>query len=94
MTRAGRAEDHRRVVPAWRTSETASLAIFGASLVGWVLIGLSKLRAFGGPGLGVFAVAARDVAAGEELLYCYGLKWWLGRLRLEVRERERERESV
>ena len=45
----------------------------------------------GGPGLGVFAVAARDVAAGEELLYCYGLKWWLGRLRLEVRERERER---
>ena len=27
-------------------------------------------------GIGVFAVAARDIAAGEELLYCYGLKWY------------------
>ena len=26
-------------------------------------------------GIGVFAVAARDIAAGEELLYSYGLKW-------------------
>jgi hypothetical protein len=30
----------------------------------------------GREGVGVFAVAARDVAAGEELLYCYGLKWY------------------
>jgi hypothetical protein len=78
MTRAGRAEDHRRVVPAWRTSETASLAIFGASLVGWVLIGLSKLRAFGGPGLGVPALDARGLGFGHDdsvvvQWYCWDL---------------------
>lgn len=42
-----------RSVSAWRTSEAVCFAIFGASLVGWALIGLSKLRVLGGHGLGV-----------------------------------------
>ena len=34
---------------------------------------------------GLFAMATRDVAAGEELLFAYGTRWWLGRARLEAR---------
>ena len=30
-------------------------------------------------------MATRDVAAGEELLFAYGTRWWLGRARLEAR---------
>lgn len=38
---------------AWRTSEAVCFAIFGVSLLGWAVIGLSKLRVFGGSGFGV-----------------------------------------
>mmetsp|Transcript_27259 Transcript_27259/g.60929 ORF Transcript_27259/g.60929 Transcript_27259/m.60929 type:complete len:439 (-) Transcript_27259:280-1596(-) len=40
-----------------------------------------------GQQLGLFAVAARDVEAGEEVLFSYGLRWWLGRARSELRNK-------
>ena len=46
FTQSNSSRDHT----AWRTSETVRFMVFGASLVGWAIIGFFKIRGVGGVG--------------------------------------------